>query len=149
MNYIGLNLCDTSNGPGCRVSLFVSGCSLHCKDCFNKDSWDFNAGTKFTKQTKDTIIEALKDPYIEGFSLLGGEPFEPDHQEDLLELLSSVKKIYPNKSIWCWTGNSYRTIMTNPLLKYIDIIVTGPFIKSLANPTLQYRGSSNQQIIII
>lgn len=149
MNYCGLNLCDSSNGPGLRVSLFVSGCSLHCKECFNKNSWDFNYGKKFTEIEKDLIMTGLKDSFIKGFSLLGGDPFEPEHKEVLLDLLKTIKSKYPNKDIWVWTGRLYNNIKDNKLLDYIDVLVDGPFIDKLKDPNLLYRGSSNQNIIYL
>ena len=149
MNYIGLNTCDTANGEGVRVSLFVSGCTLHCKDCFNKESWDFKAGNKFTKETLDTIINALGEPYVKGFSLLGGDPFEHEHQGTLLNLLATIKDVYPDKDIWCWTGRVLRDIKDSPLLPYIDVLIDGAFVKTLYDASLKWRGSSNQRIIYL
>ena len=104
MNYCELKLNDVANGPGVRVSLFVSGCTHHCKGCFNEESWDFNAGKEFTQETVDTIIEALKPPYVTGLTLLGGEPFERVNQQGLLPLLRKMKKVCPTKDVWCFTG---------------------------------------------
>lgn len=147
MNYCGLSLYDTANGPGIRVSLFVSGCTLHCKGCFNKDSWDFNAGDPYNADIKMKILCALGVPYIEGFSLLGGDPFEPEHEAQLKALLRVIKIVYPEKSIWAWTGRKYEQIQSSPLLKYIDVLVDGPFILSKMDPDLMYRGSTNQRIL--
>lgn len=149
MNYCGLNLCDSSNGPGLRVSLFVSGCSIHCKECFNKNSWDFNYGKKFTEIEKDLILTGLKDSFIRGFSLLGGDPFEPEHKEVLMNLLKTIKSKYPAKDIWVWTGRLYKDIKDNELLDYIDVLVDGPFIEKFKDISLKYRGSSNQNIIYL
>ena len=148
MYYCGLNKYDTSNGPGIRVSLFVSGCRMHCKGCFNPESWDFNYGEKFNinKDGKE-IVTLLSNPYIEGFSLLGGDPFEPEHEHELLALLINIKMQYPNKTIWAWTGRKYDQIKNSPLLEYIDVLVDGPFIEHLKDSKLKYRGSSNQRIL--
>lgn len=149
MNYCGLNFCDTANGDGVRVSLFVSGCTLHCKECFNKELWNFNYGKLFTNEVKESIIKALKNPYIKGFSLLGGDPFEYQHFDVLLDLLKTIKKECPNKDVWVWTGRQFKNIKDSELLKYIDVLIDGPFIKELKNTSLKYRGSSNQNIIHI
>lgn len=147
MNYIGLNKYDTANGEGIRVSLFVSGCSLYCKGCFNKESWNFRAGKEFTKSVKLEIINELKKPYINGFSLLGGDPLEPKLHKDVLDLVKSIKMEIPNKDIWLWTGRLYEDEKDNEILKYIDVLIDGPFIQELADKNLQYRGSSNQRIL--
>lgn len=148
MNYIGLNTFDTANGEGVRVSLFVSGCSIHCKGCFNKASWDFNAGKPFTEETQETILKALDSPDIAGFSLLGGEPFEKAHEETLVKLLSEIrKKLKPEQNVWAWTGYEWGAIKDSPLLQYIDRLIVGPFEKDLADRNLKYMGSSNQRII--
>ena len=149
MNYIGLNKYDTANGEGIRVSLFVSGCSLYCKGCFNKESWNFNAGKEFTKFVKEEIINELKKPYINGFSLLGGDPLEPKLHKDVLDLVKSIKTEMLNKDIWLWTGRLYEDEKDNEILKYIDVLIDGPFIQELADKNLQYRGSSNQRVIYV
>lgn len=146
MNYVGLNFYDTANGDGIRVSLFVSGCRMHCKGCFNQESWSFYAGDPFTEETKAKIIEALGQDYISGFSLLGGEPFEPEHEAVLDDLLKTIKITYPDKTIWAWTGKTLYRVQDSPLLQYIDVLVDGPYIEALADKTLKYRGSSNQEI---
>lgn len=146
MNYIGLNLCDLTNGPGARVSLFVSGCRLHCKGCFNKESWDFNSGKPFTLEVRDSILRALNDPYISGLSLLGGDPMEPEHEDVLIDLCSLVPS---NKTIYCWTGRTLNQIKDRKLLKYIDVLIDGPFVESKKDSSLLWRGSSNQRIINI
>lgn len=147
MNYCGLNLCDTANGPGIRVSLFVSGCRLHCKGCFNKNSWDFNYGSKFTDETKKIILDNLKKDYISGFSLLGGDPFEPENREILLDLLKDIAKI--GKPSWVWTGRLYESVRNLPIIDYIDVLVDGPFMINLKEPGLKYRGSLNQRILYL
>lgn len=155
MNYVGLSKYDTANGPGIRVSLFVSGCTLHCKGCFNPESWDFNAGKKFTQETLNEILDALKDPYISGFSILGGDPLEEQNKEDVYKILLEIRKSYPNKTIWLWTGRKYEHLIEYDLDKKIielcDSIVDGPFIEKLkCNPAdHSYFGSSNQRVIKI
>lgn len=150
MNYCGLNKCDTTNGDGCRVSLFVSGCSLHCKGCFNKEAWDRTYGDKFTVDVLEEVLEALGEPYIKGLSILGGDPLEEYNRGPLVTLCSASKSLYPNKDIWLWTGRNYDTIdkvQYGTLLKYVDVIIDGPFIEKLKEPDLKWRGSSNQRII--
>ena len=157
MNYSAIKKCDVANGPGVRVSLFVSGCTHHCKDCFNKETWDFNFGAEFTKEQEDEIIEYLSPSYIEGFSLLGGEPFEPQNQRVLVGLLRRIKETYPQKTVWCYTGyllddellseSRARCEVTDEMLSYIDILVDGEFKTELKDLRLRFRGSSNQRII--
>lgn len=146
MNYIGFNTCDTANGPGIRVSLFVAGCRLHCKGCFNQESWDFAAGKLYDADIKMKILCALNHPYIRGFSLLGGDPFEPEHKAQLTALLRTIKTAYPEKDIWVWTGRKLDHVKDSPLLQYIDYLVDGAFIEHLKDSHLMYRGSSNQKI---
>ncbi len=157
MNYGEIKNFDIANGEGVRVSLFVSGCTHHCKNCFNKDTWDFNFGEPFTKETEDKILEYLSPDYIDGLSLLGGEPFEPSNQEALLPFLKRVRESFPNKSIWCYTGYLFddellsesraRCEFTDEMLSLIDILVDGEFIQDLYDISLSFRGSSNQRII--
>ena len=151
MYYGEIKKCDIANGPGVRVSLFVSGCRNHCPGCFNKETWDFCYGKPFTTETKDHIMELLKPDYIEGFSLLGGEPFEPENQEELVRLLKEIKENYPKKNIWCYTGYTFEKILRNPLqaklLEYIDVLVDGKFNEKLRDESLYFRGSSNQRLI--
>ena len=157
MHYATIKKCDVANGPGVRVSLFVSGCSHHCKGCFNQEAWDYNYGNEFTNKEEDVIMEALKPDYIKGLSLLGGEPLDIKNQEGLLPVVKKAKELYPDKPIWCYTGYLFdKQVMenmaktndtTNELLKYIDYVVDGQFVESLRNPSLQFRGSSNQRII--
>lgn len=149
MNYIGLNKYDTANGSGIRVSLFVSGCTLCCKGCFNKESWKFNAGLPFTDSIKNDIINELKKSWINGFSLLGGDPLEPKLHSEVLDLVKSIKSEIPNKDIWLWTGRIYENIINNDILKYIDVLIDGPFIQEFSDKTLKYKGSKNQRIINI
>lgn len=150
MNYSGLNTCDSANGDGLRVSLFVSGCSLHCKGCFNKDAWDKNYGKEFTQETMDTLLEALRSPWIEGLSILGGDPLEPYNVPSVSRIVAIVKELCPEKSIWLWTGRKYEDIKDEEVLKYIDVLVDGPFIeRKKVTEQGKYYGSTNQRIIRI
>ena len=152
MNYATIKTHDTANGPGVRVSLFVSGCTHQCKGCFNPEAWDFNYGAPFTETEEDTIVRGLEPWFIRGLSLLGGEPFEPSNQQALLPLLRKVRKAYPEKTIWCYTGYDFEQDLcdwpvTEELLSYIDVLVDGEFKLDLKNPNLRFRGSSNQRVI--
>ena len=159
MNYSAIKYCDIANGTGVRTSLFVSGCTHHCKGCFNQDTWDFNAGKPFTQKEIDTIIELCKPDHIVGLTLLGGEPLEFVNQQGLLPLLEQFKSTYPDKTIWCYTGNVYdpatgllketdkNTEVTEELLSYIDVLVDGEFVADLKNIRLKFRGSSNQRVL--
>lgn len=148
MKYSGLNLCDTANGPGIRVSLFVSGCSLHCKGCFNQEAWDRNYGEEFTEDTFRTISDALRKPYIRGLSILGGDPLE-DYNEpavrDLCAKLEPVFRLWPEKDIWLWTGRKLEQIKDLPVMQYVDTVVCNPFIEHLKCKG-KYYGSSNQSV---
>lgn len=151
MNYIGLNTCDTANGPGVRVSLFVSGCTLHCRGCFNSESWDFNAGRPFTDETLTTLLKYLEEPFVQGLSLLGGDPFEPENLPTVTAICRAVRKKFGStRDIWCWTGRKYEKIADAKLFEYIDTLVDGPFIERLKVQTKgDYFGSSNQRVIPI
>ena len=135
MNYIGLNKFDTANGPGIRVSLFVSGCTLHCKGCFNKESWDFNAGKRFTEDTLNEIFEALDNPYIDGLSILGGDPFEKQNVIEVMHIVSSVRWRFPKKTIWIWSGRKFEKLNEDvdcsTVLCFCDVLVDGQFIEHL------------------
>ena len=157
MNYMEIKKYDIANGPGVRTSLFVAGCTHHCKGCFNPESWDFKAGKPFNDKTIDEIIESLKPEYVKGLSLLGGEPFEPANQAALLPLVKKVKEIYPNKNIWAFSGYLFdKQIMdvmakkydfTKELISYIDVLVDGEFVEEEKDLSIVYRGSRNQRII--
>ncbi len=157
MNYATIKNCDIANGPGVRVSLFVSGCTHRCKGCFNAVAWDFDYGEPFTQQTIDSILAMLAPHYVAGLTLLGGEPFEPQNQPALVELLRQVRANYPNKSIWAFSGYLFdRDILpgrlgdpavTAEFLSYLDVLVDGPFIESKKNMMLRFRGSENQRLI--
>jgi len=157
MNYAMIKNWDIANGPGVRVSLFVSGCTHRCKGCFNEVAWDFNYGEPFTQQTVEQILEMLSTPQIKGLTLLGGEPFEVQNQPALVDLLRQVKKAYPEKSIWAFSGYLLdRDILgrklgpweiTEEFLSYLDVLVDGPFVEEKKDLTLRFRGSSNQRLI--
>lgn len=151
MYYSEIKNCDVANGIGCRVTIFVSGCRNHCKNCFQPETWNFCYGQPFTIETEDKIIEMLKPSYISGLTLLGGEPMEPENQIALLPFVRRVRELYPEKNIWCYTGYTLETIKqteaTEELISLLDIIVDGPFVEELKDPGLWFRGSSNQRII--
>ena len=157
MNYATIKNCDIANGPGVRVSLFVSGCTHRCPGCFNEEAWDFNFGKPFTEETIETILKMLAPSHIKGLTLLGGEPFEPQNQPEIVKLLRRVKAEYPEKSIWSFSGYLFeRDILagrlgpqeiTNEFLSYLDVLVDGPFIQAKKNLSLRFRGSENQRLI--
>lgn len=156
MNYGGLKATDVANGEGVRVSLFVSGCPHHCKECFNPETWDYSYGELFTDDITDRIINLLKPDYIAGFSLLGGEPLAPRNQEKVLSLLRKVRAAYPNKTIWCYTGYSFEDVLSGKIgdaetsrgiLECIDVLVDGRFEIERKNLSLRFRGSENQRLI--
>ena len=157
MNYAEIKNCDIANGPGVRVSLFVSGCTHRCKGCFNQVAWDFNYGKPFTQETIDELLAMLRPPHIKGLTLRGGEPFEPENQAPVLELLRQMKALYPQKTVWAFSGYLLdRDILSGRLgpweitkeyLGYLDVLVDGPFIQEKKDLTLRFRGSSNQRII--
>jgi len=157
MNYATIKPHDTADGYGVRVSLFVSGCTHHCKGCFNSVAWDFNYGNLYTKDTEDQIIELLNRDYIRGLSLLGGEPMEPQNQAVIVNLIRRVKKELPTKDIWCYSGYTFdrdlvaggraHTEFTDEILNALDVLVDGRFVEELKNLRLKFRGSSNQRVI--
>lgn len=154
MNYATIKSCDIANGPGVRVSLFVSGCTHRCPGCFNEIAWDFDYGTPFTQETIDSIIDMVSKPHIKGLTLLGGEPFEPQNQPAVVDLLRQLKAKCPDKSIWAFSGylfdkdiTSGRLGDTSEFLSYLDVLVDGPFIEAKKNLSLRFRGSENQRLI--
>ena len=156
MNYANIKTYSIENGTGVRVSLFVSGCTHHCKDCFNEQAWDFEYGNPFTADTENAVIEALAPDYMAGITLLGGEPMEPVNQRGLLPLLKRIRKELPQKTVWAYTGYVYEDLLeggrahcevTEELLSLCDILVDGPFIAAKKNISLRFRGSENQRII--
>ncbi len=159
MNYATIKYYDISNGPGVRVSLYVSGCRNHCKNCFNPETWDFAYGQPFTAETEDSILKAMEPDYIKGFSLLGGDPFEPENQLALVGFIERLRARFPHKTVWAYTGYDYEadllagkkgdSAVTMRLLKCIDVLVDGRFEEELKNPQLMFRGSSNQRLILV
>ncbi len=157
MHYGEIKKCDIANGEGVRVSLFVSGCTHHCPGCFNQDTWEFDYGKEYTQETEEEILTALAPGYINGLSLLGGEPFEPRNQEVLVRLLRKVKERYPEKNIWCYSGYLFdkellsdsraRCEYTDEMLSMLDVLVDGRFVEALKDIRLVFRGSSNQRVI--
>ncbi len=157
MNYADIKKVDIANGTGVRVSLFVSGCTHHCKGCFNEEAWDFNYGTKYDEKAEQKIMNELNHSYVSGLTLLGGEPLEQANQKELVPLVKKVKEKFPEKSIWCYTGytfekdileNMYKNWETTPeLLKYIDVLVDGEFEEENKKVGLRFKGSTNQRIL--
>ena len=157
MNYATIKNCDIANGPGIRVSLFVSGCTHRCPGCFNEVAWDFDYGQPFDQGVIDHILDLMKPAHIKGLTILGGEPFEPQNQGPVVELLRQVKKAYPEKSIWAFSGYLFdRDILAGRLgpwevtaeyLSYLDVLVDGPFVQEKKNLSLRFRGSENQRLI--
>ena len=159
MNYATIKWTDIANGEGVRISLFVSGCTHHCKNCFNQVAWDFSYGKVFDEETQERIFEGLKSGYIAGLSLLGGEPLEPQNQEALYPFVKRVRERFPNKTIWCYTGFvldektgaltnvAKNTLYTQRLISLFDVLVDGPFVEELKDIRLKFRGSSNQRVI--
>ena len=145
MNYCGYSNCDLANGRGARVTIFISGCSLHCKNCFSPSSWDPNAGEPFTEQTKEKLFKDLSNSYVDGLSVLGGDPLESYNIEEVTNLCKEVKEKFPNKSIWLWTGRKKEKAEKLDICKYVDIIISEPYIDHL-NFKGKYMGSSNQKI---
>ena len=157
MNYATINNCDIANGPGVRISLFVSGCTHRCKGCFNEVAWDFDYGQPFTQETIEEILNMLAPPHIAGITLLGGEPFEPQNQPALLDLLRQIKAKMPEKSIWAFSGYLFEKdilagrlgpkVITLEFVSFLDVLVDGPFILEKKDLMLRFRGSSNQRLI--
>ena len=157
MNYSAIKTCDIANGEGVRVSLFVSGCRHHCKGCFNPDTWDFAAGSEWTAEVQEEVLAACSPGHIQGLSLLGGEPFEPENQPALTVLLREFRKRFPQKDVWCYTGcvlekelksdSPWRCDVTDEMLSCIDVLVDGPFVESLKDISLAFCGSSNQRVL--
>lgn len=157
MNYAKINKNDIANGIGVRVTLFVSGCTHFCKSCFNSEAWDFNYGQPFTTEVEEELLEALAPSWIDGLTLLGGEPMEPQNQRALLPFLKRIKEMYPKKTIWCFSGYTLedellkdsraRCEVTDEMLSFIDVLVDGEFVEELKDISLRFKGSSNQRLI--
>ena len=159
MNFAKIKWYDVSNGPGVRVSLYVSGCRNHCKNCFNPETWDFKYGEPFTRDVQNSIIKGMEPSYIKGFTLLGGDPFEPENAKVLAPFMEKLRAKYPEKSLWCFTGYDYeKDLLTGKqgdldtvmrILKTLDVLVDGKFVEELKDLNLLFRGSSNQRIILV
>ncbi|MGN1113733.1 MAG: anaerobic ribonucleoside-triphosphate reductase activating protein [Oscillospiraceae bacterium] len=158
MNYAKIKYFDIADGPGVRTSLFVSGCTHHCKNCFNPETWDFNYGNEFNEETENEIIKSCQSKFSAGITLLGGEPMEPANQQVILPFLKKFKQVCPDKSIWCYSGYTFEQLagiepyrcrceVTDELLKLIDVLVDGEFVQEYYDISLRFRGSSNQRII--
>ena len=156
MNYADIRPIDVANGPGVRVSLFVSGCTHHCEGCFNPETWDFQYGKPFGPEQEEEVLSALARPYIHGLSLLGGEPMEPENQQAILHLVRRVRERFPEKDIWCYSGYLFEDLAASrvgehsrELLEQLDVLVDGPFVVGLKNLGLRFRGSCNQRILAV
>lgn len=156
MNYGEIKPCSIENGTGVRVSLFVSGCRHHCRECFNQETWDFGYGSQFTGETEQKVMDALAPSYIAGLTLLGGDPLEPENQDALLPLLRRIQKELPEKNVWAYTGYLYEDFLpggraacpaTEEFFSRIAVLVDGPFVLEKKDISLKFRGSSNQRII--
>ena len=157
MHYGEIKNYDIANGIGVRVTLFVSGCTNRCKNCFQPQTWDFHYGNPFTAETEDKLLAMLAPDYIHGLTLLGGEPFEPENQRVLLPFLKRVREAYPNKTIWAFSGFTLEELkseeshahceVTEEMLSMLDVLVDGRFVEELKNISLRFRGSSNQRLI--
>lgn len=158
MNYATIKYCDIANGEGVRTSLFVSGCRRHCPNCFNAVAWDFGYGAPFTKEVRNEILESLAPGYINGLSLLGGEPFEPENQRELLPFVRNFKALYPAKTVWCYSGYTWEQLtgaepsparceVTDELLALLDVLVDGRFVQAEHDISLRFRGSRNQRLL--
>ena len=148
MKYNKIRKMDISNGPGVRVSIFMQGCAFHCENCFNKETWDFNGGTDFTEETIKKVLDLCDKDYIVGLSILGGEPMHPNNIDGTTSLAKAFKEKFPNKNLWVWSGYLFdKDLKDKEVLKYIDVLVDGQFINNLHNPTLKWKGSSNQRVI--
>ena len=155
MNYGQIKTCDIANGVGVRTTLFVSGCRLHCPSCFNSEAWDFASGEPFTPEVEDEVIKSLEPAYVEGLSVLGGEPMEPENQAGLVDFLECVRATYPKKSIWMYSGHTWEQLTagawhlenTDRILATLDVLVDGPFVQDQYDISLRFRGSSNQRTI--
>ena len=150
MKYNKIRKMDIANGPGVRVSIFMQGCEFHCKNCFNSETWDFKGGKDFTDETIEKILKLCENDYIEGLSILGGEPLHPKNIEGTTKLAKIFKEKYPQKTIWVWSGFKYENyIKDKEVINYLDVLVDGQYVDSLHDPTLKWKGSSNQRVINI
>ena len=150
MRYNKIRKMDIANGPGVRVSIFLQGCAFHCKNCFNPETWDFDGGKEFTDEVIDHILDLCNEDYIKGLSILGGEPLHPNNIEGTTKLAKKFKEKYPDKTIWLWSGFTYEEYVSKQdIVNYIDVLVDGQYVDEKHDPTLDFRGSSNQRLIDI
>ena len=148
MKYNIVRKMDISNGPGVRVSVFMQGCEFHCKNCFNPETWSFEGGKDFTQGTIDDVLDLCNQDYIKGLSILGGEPMHPKNIEGTTKLAKAFKEKYPNKNLWMWSGFQFdKDLKDKEVMKYVDVLVDGRYVDELHNPTLKWKGSSNQRVI--
>ena len=148
MRYNKIRKMDIANGPGVRVSIFMQGCEFHCKNCFNQETWGFDGGEQFTDETIEKVLNACDKEYIEGLSILGGEPMHPKNIEGTTKLAKAFKEKFPNKTLWVWSGFTFEKYLKDkPVLNYVDVLVDGQYVDELHNPTLKWKGSSNQRVI--
>ena len=148
MRYNKIRKMDISNGPGVRVSIFMQGCNFNCKNCFNPETHDFNGGKEFTDETINRVLELCENKNVEGLSVLGGEPMNPQNIEGTTKLVKAFKEKFPEKSVWAWSGYTYENYLKDKeVLKYLDVVVDGQFVEEEKNPTLEWKGSSNQRVI--
>ena len=153
MNYEKIDKCSVSNGAGVRTVLWVSGCDIHCRNCHNQQTWDFNSGIPFTEETMQELLYDLSKPYIKGCTLSGGHPLDPRNAPKVLEIVKRVKMVFPNKDIWIYSGYEWENIIKDEtlreILKYTDVLVDGAYVDELRDISLPFRGSSNQRIISV
>ena len=147
MRYAKIRKMDISNGPGVRVSVFFQGCSFHCKNCFNPETWDFDGGLEFDDSVIDEILDLCKEDHITGLSILGGEPLHPNNIEGTTKLAKRFKEKYPQKNIWTWSGFLFDNLKDKEVVQYLDVLVDGQFDEERKNPNLKWRGSGNQRVI--
>ena len=148
MRYNKIRKMDIANGPGVRVSIFMQGCDFHCKNCFNSETWDFKGGEEFTDETIEKVLKLCESDYIEGLSILGGEPMHPTNIKGTTKLAKLFKEKFPNKNLWAWSGFKYdKYLKDKEIVNYLDVLVDGQYVDNLHDPTLKWKGSSNQRVI--
>ena len=147
MKYNLIRKMDISNGPGVRVSIFMQGCSFHCENCFNKETWDFNGGKEFTQNTINQVLDLCNKDEVKGLSILGGEPMHPNNIEGTTKLAKAFTEKYPEKNLWAWSGFRFEDLKDKEVLNYVDVLVDGTYKDELHDPTLKWRGSANQRVI--
>ena len=147
MRYNLIRKMDIADGPGVRVSIFMQGCQFHCKNCFNPETWDFNGGKEFNDEVVEKVLQLCKKDHIKGLSILGGEPMNPVNREGTTKLAKKFKEAFPNKDLWMWTGFKYEDLKNEEVFNYVDVLVDGQYKDELHDPTLKWKGSSNQRVI--